>query len=280
MHGLIESVSFSLMPVILLVGFFWGADKLISEKGAKRLYAYIKDAVSNTEKSRIFLDLKDYLDKNYSLTSGLFNVFRNVLIFTIISMMVTFSVYAAIQPSILDVLFTSGFLKQFLGSGLLIVLLTNLAAVALYPITVNGLLSDSPWKSVGYLLGEAVIKVLVFLVVTLLTWSYFAYVEGAFGGGGAKAALEAIPPTLRLALSFNNLTSVYLYSVALSSFPFFIISLLRLMSKYPMLARSAETTLFWLPLENKPIRVASLTAGMSTFMLCSSVAGVAMLGRG
>lgn len=207
----------SLFPAALVLLTFWGGDKVLSSAGAKKLYGYISQTVRKPEDSRIFSFVQNILDNNYSKKNGIFKLLRNIAIFSLVTMLVMLSVYAARQPAITEVLLTSGFLKQFFLNGFIVVFFVNLTTLVVYPYILN-IISTSPLsKSFLFILFESLGKVLVFLLLTFLTWSYFAYVEDAFGGRGAKGALEAIPATLLFAIKFKNLTSVYLYSVAISS---------------------------------------------------------------
>jgi hypothetical protein len=77
----------------------------------------------------------------------------------------------------------------------------------------------------------------------------------------------------RFAMRWKDLTAVYLYSVWMSSFPFFMIALIRLMGRDARFSRIVRGIFFFLPFKDRPVRavVALLAVFVGSTALIASL---------
>jgi len=110
---------------------------------------------------------------------------------------------------------------------------------------------------------------MLFIVLTGVIYATFAVVTSAFGGN-VLTALKSVPITIREAVLFHNLTAVYIYALPLSSFPIYLLLILKLFVLYPAFARAVQRVIFFLPIAEKPVRAAAIVF----FVFAALVAGV------
>ena len=251
-------INASIVSVFIVGATLWKADDVfLSKSGAKIIYKSIKDATNAPENSEISKAINDFIDGYFSPNNGYGRFFLNVLILTLASLLVTLSIYTAKTVGLFDQLLTGGFLYQFFGNGFVVTYLVNFFVFLSYPILIGKISMSNTRTSLAVLLLDMVAKIFLFILLTAITYMFFTDFYGSFGGS-KLAAINSIPATLLLASQFNNLTSVYLYSIILSSFPIFIVVLINLMRTSATLSTFIRQTLFWLPFEAKPLRTIAL----------------------
>ncbi|MFA3792508.1 hypothetical protein AB6T38_15455 [Aliiglaciecola sp. SL4] len=246
-------VQAGVMPSILLGLAIWNSDKALSEEGTQVVYSYIHGTSENPSKSKVAKEIELFLGRYFSLDNGIFNFSFNVLILTCISLFLFLCIYTSRTEGFYSYLMTSGFLSQFLGNGFVVTYLTNFFIFSTYSMLLGRFISAGLGVSLLMIFIDQLSKLTLFLLLTTITYIWFADFGGAFSGDKILA-IKAIPETVMLALKFENLTSVYIYSLLLSSFPLFIVLIIKIMAgneKANMLFRSI---LFWLPFKNKPLR--------------------------
>jgi hypothetical protein len=119
---------------------------------------------------------------------------------------------------------------------------------------------------------DVVIKVVVFIVLTAPIYVAYANTKGAFTGS-TRIALAKVGPTILLAAKFQNLTAVYLYSLAISSLPLYLAALLRAMADHARFSAAVRSVFFWLPFNDKPVRALATVLGCF-FALFAMTAGL------
>jgi hypothetical protein len=261
-------VQSGVVPAALLGLSLWNSDKVISEDGAKTLYREIEGAAKNPGGSRIAEVLEAFLRHHFSVDHGILRFLRNVLLLTLLSLFAFLAVYTYTTKGLVQQLLTTGFLRQFFGNGFVVTFLVNTIVLLTYPLVIAWFARDSLRRNLFLLLLDLIFKVALFFFLTAITYMFFASAYGAFGDD-VMNALRAVPRTIGNAIQFRNLTSVYLYSLLLSSFPVFVVMLLKLMAREPKFARAVRGLLFWLPFKSKPLRAAS-----AVFALFCGVLGV------
>ena len=259
------------IPVSLLMtsvfGFlFWKADNILSDAGRKVIYEKISQTVADPTDSKLIEQISIFLHHYFSRNVPAIRFIFYVLSFSVASIIVMLGVYIAYTIRLASQLIYGGFaralfFRQLVGNGFVVVLLVNFSSFFFWQLFLGsgkGGLETSRLYVLFVL--EIFLKVVLFIALTAATYVAFALYSGSFSGK-PKIALASTIPTIYFALQFKNLTSVYLYSVAISSFPIFIVVFLLLMGRYPKIASVARGVLFWLPFENKPIRAFALLLG-------------------
>ncbi len=256
------------MPSILIGLAVWNSDKVLSKNGAEVIYGYIHGTSENPSKSQISKEIELFLDKYFSINNGMINFSFNVFKLTCLSLFLFLSIYASKTEGLYSILGTSGFLSQFIFNGFVVTYLTNFFIFLTYSVLIDRFINGSLSASLLIVVIDQFIKVMLFLILTAITYMWFADFRGAFGGSRIEA-LKAIPVTVTMALKFQNLTSVYIYSFLLSSFPLFIVLIIKIIAGNVKINNVLKSILFWLPFENKPLRfVGSLFA-----LFCGIFAG-------
>tara|TARA_Y100001968_G_scaffold1335_1_gene1066 strand:- start:2511 stop:3368 length:858 start_codon:yes stop_codon:yes gene_type:complete len=261
----------SLVSVMAILATLWKADDVVlSKAGAKIIYKSIKNTVNEPEKSEVSKVINGIINSYFLPSSGTLKFFFNVFTLTISSLLVTLSVYVAKTNGMSEQVFRITFLTQFFGNGFLVTYLVNFFIFLSYPVLIHKVSMIDVKRALLVLALDGFLKSSLFIVFTAITYLFFAEFYGSFSGSKVLA-LKAIPETLSLAVTFDNLTSVYLYSTLLSSFPIFIVVFINIMANSPRLSLLIRSVLFWLPFEEKPIRaisiVFSIFTGMSIFFL-------------
>ncbi len=239
----------------LLVGItLWNADKiLLSDSGAKVIFREIKNTTKSPDESGISMYITSFLESYFSLNNGLFNFYYNVFIFTVVSLLVMLSIYTSQTTGLFDQLLSEGFLWQFIANGFVVTYLVNFFVFSYHQVLIEKISLNSASKSMLLLFWDILTKIALFLFLTMITYVLFAEFRGAFSGD-IILAINSIPNTLFLAIQFGNLSSVYFYSIVISSFPIFIVAIINIMAANPGFSRNIRSILFWLPFESKPLR--------------------------
>ena len=87
-------------------------------------------------------------------------------------------------------------------------------------------------------------------------------------------AIRAVPITIREALYFRNLTSVYIYSLLLSSFPIYVAVLVKLLAVSPKFAKVTQRALFFFPIAEKPLRAAAIVFALFAGVFCLALSAM------
>ncbi|MEP1446353.1 MAG: hypothetical protein ABJK37_09615 [Paraglaciecola sp.] len=272
-NDILTSFSVSLASILVVCAVLWKADDvLLSSSGATIIYKSITATVNNPETSEISKVIDNFINGYFLPKKGYTRFFKNVFTLTFASLLIALSLYTAKTVGLFDQLLTTGFLGQFFGNGFVVTYFVNLMVFLSYPVLIEQISMSNARTSIFILILDVLIKILIFLALTALTYIFFADFYGAFGGSKLNA-LKSIPPTMHLAVQFNNLTSVYLYSIILSSFPIFVVVIINLMRTNPNLSRIIRQILFWLPFEAKPLRAISIVFSlfMGLFLLILSL---------
>jgi hypothetical protein len=93
--------------------------------------------------------------------------------------------------------------------------------------------------------------------------------------GDRLLALRAVPPTLRDAATFRNITGAYLYASAIAGLPLFVAAVVEAMQRWPTFGRVVAAIFFFLPLHKKPIRSIAFVVG-SFYGMFSLIARLTM----
>lgn len=272
-NTLMQLFESGITPAVLVGALFWNADKIfLSSSGAKVIYRAIESTAKSPERSEVSNYIKTFLDAYFSLENGFGIFLKNVLLLTLVSLSLMLSIYTVKTDGLYEQLLDKGFLTQFLGNGLVVTFLVNFFIFSYYPVQLRKTEICSISKSILFLISDIMAKIILFTLLTILTYVFLASFYGSFSGD-QFAAIRAVPPTLLQAIKFGNLTSVYLYSVVISSFPIFVVILINMMSSHPGFSKFIRGVLFFLPFESKPIRaVSSIFAIFSgLFTLIASV---------
>lgn len=255
------------MAPAMLVLLVYNADKLLSTQASKDLAAQITNTAAEPALSKGTLALEEFLREKFPSGKDRKKFWLNVLALTAISLTVLLAVYTSRTSGLLQQLFTKGFILQFLGVGVVTTLLVNAFAFSQYPNLLASFASQSVARNVLWLLADLAAKAILFLALTAIMYMVFAKTRGAFGGDLASA-LQAVPRTVHLAIRFENLTAVYVYSLVLSSFPLQLAILVKLMIVHPRLAVAAQKLLYFLPLAEKPFRGAAVVLALFASLFC------------
>lgn len=266
----------SLVPSVVTSSLFlalalWKADVWISDAGAKRLYGAISRAVTTPQDSEIRTTLESLLDHYFSLENGWPKFLKNVLVLTLTSLIFLLGVYVAKTPDLAEQLLTKGFLRQFFGNGFVVTFVVNCFLFSQYKRFIQSFVSDSVLHNIALIGLDIVLKAIMFIVLTLFTYFVFALTSDAFGAN-IRAVPKVAATTILHAVRFQNLTSVYLYSLVLSSFPIFVIVLTKLMLLSPGFAKVIQAIFFWLPFEGKPLRAIAVVFSVLAAMFALAFA--------
>jgi hypothetical protein len=246
----------------MLLAMFFGADSLLGKDASKALSDAIDDAARKPNESSASKSLEQFLDDNFSPKNGRANYLISIFLLTIFSLLFFLALYTARMTSLIDQLMSKGFLAQFIGDGLVITFAVNYFTFSQYKNLLSVFAKDSLLKNFIWILADICLKCLLFAGLTTIIYAAFALIGGAFHGNVATAA-GAVPRTIWNALFFENLTSVYIYSMLLSSVPICLVVIVKLMIHSNKFASFVQKLLFLLPVKEKPIRAATcLFAGV------------------
>ena len=259
------------LPTLVVGTVLWNSDKTISAAGAIILYKAIKGTAEDPSQSEVKKFIDAFLNKYFSLENGPITFTWNVLLLTMASLVFMLSIYTWNTPGLSGQLLSRGFLAQFFGNGFVVTFLVNCCIFMFYPFFSDQIAAGSPVRNLIIFFLDVMAKVALFTFLTAITYVLFAIVNGAFGGD-PLLAISRVPITLFGAARFENLTAVYLYSVTISSFPIFVVILIKLMLIHPRLSRTIRSLLFWLPFETKPLRAISIVFALSSGVFALTVA--------
>ena len=249
-------VQTAVAPAILVGVALWNSDKVISEDGAKRLYGKIEQTSDNPSESPISAVIESFLNRYFSFNDGPWKFLVNVALLTTVSLLFFLAIYTYRTIGLFDQLFTRGFIRQFLGNGFVVTFIVNAFALFSYRFMVRLLVTGSIAVNLWIVLIDLILKILLFIVATGFTYVVLASVGDAFNGDWL-AALHAVPITISQAIRFRNLTSVYMYSLVMSSFPIFVVIMIKILALEPRAAKMFAGLLYWLPFKFKPLRAIS-----------------------
>ncbi len=242
---------------LFLVLALWKADVWISDAGAKRLYGAISRAVSTPQDSEIRNTLESLLDHYFSPDNGWLKFLKNVFILTLTSLIFLLGIYVTKTPSLVEQIFSTGFLSQFFGNGFVVTFFVNCFIFSQYKRLIKSFVSGSVIHNIALIGLDIVLKSIIFIILTLFTYYVFVLAFDSFGGD-IRSVPKVAATTILHAVRFQSLTSVYLYSLVLSSFPIFVIVLIKLMLFSTTFAKLVQAFFFWLPFEGKPLRAISV----------------------
>jgi hypothetical protein len=253
----------ALTPAVLIGVTLWNSDKALSEAGAKALYQAIEHTTQNPRTSEVARALESFLDQFFSPRKGWPTFLASVLVLTVVSLLIVLAVYTSRMSGLFDQLLTRGFIVQFIGNGLVVTFVVNCVVFSQYRHLLASFAVDSTARNLGLVLLDLLAKAVLFIALTAVTYVLLATLGDAFRGD-ALAALGAVPITVREAVLFRNLTSVYIYSLILSSFPVFVVIVVKLMIASPAFSAFVRKLFFWLPLKDKPLRLATCAFAVFT----------------
>ena len=254
--------------VTIITFVFWKADSLISKSGREILEKLISQSISEPERSElrqvIVIFLKQYFSPNLPARTYVWNV----AILTLASMLILLLVYMDKTEGFLaqlasDPYALQHFFTQFILNGFVVTYIVNHVAFSAYAPLIERVDLSKPSWSTAIIVLDMVAKTVLFSLATLVSYLLFAALFESFGGSPITAA-HATMPTIRLALRFDNITAVYLYSVAISSLPMFLICLISLIAANQSLGKFIEMFFFWLPFEGRPMRSIAVVFGFFT----------------
>jgi hypothetical protein len=259
----------------IVVGLFWKADDLISTEGRAKLSSVmggVLDADPDATRSQIAHFLSEFLPP--PPRTAIYA--RNVALLSLAAMLAVGIVYFTKAGGFLEQ-FQAGagnawnFIWQLLIDGYVKVFLVNYIALLPHRFYVAQLPRAGVLTCVGLLVMDVAFRLLLFALVSAVTWYGFVRLGGAFGGDYG-AALRSLPETFAYAARFADLTGVYLYAAALSSLPLFLAIFLRMLTAAPFLGKIIGQIFFWLPLREKPVRLAALGLALAfgTFALIAA----------
>lgn len=261
------SLAQGLFAPALVVMLFYKADGILSSGASKALTEAINDVTNKPTDSRWSRAIDEFLSENFPPKGNPGKFWLSVFVLTAVSLFFLLSIYASQMTSLVDQLLTKGFIQQFLGNGLVIVFIINALAYAQYRHLLGSFSADSLGKNLLWIFADFCAKAILFVVLTAIIYMAFALTTGAFTGS-IESALRSVPITIRDALFFRNLTSVYIYSLLLSSFPIFVAIIVKLLILSPSFAKFAQRVLFFFPIAEKPLRASAIIFAAFSALFC------------
>ena len=236
---------------------FWKADDFISKDGRNALTELLTQTVACPQRSNVKLFIDQFLDAYVSPKLPARKFIMGILLISLLSISVTLAVYLAKTDGLFAQLMDDStalnyFLRQTILDGFLLVFLVNCFSFSIYGYFVWRY-SHAHQITIVYLILEAVAKMAVFVFATAIIYVIFAQIFGSFGGSSI-AALKSVRPTIEGAMRFDNLTGVYFYAVAISSFPLFICAMVEALADNAGLAFAIGRLFYWLPVYDNPVR--------------------------
>jgi hypothetical protein len=108
---------------------------------------------------------------------------------------------------------------------------------------------------------DIVLKVVFFSLITMIIYILFAHFDYPFNGD-IDTAIKAVLPTIAYGIRFEGITSVFLYSTAVSSIPLFVVALIKLFANHPTLAAVVNSCFYWLQLREHPLHAVAVILGI------------------
>jgi hypothetical protein len=257
---LVAHITRGLGAVAILLATFWKGDDLMSAEGRKLLTAKLDSAIAAPSRDEA-KNVADILRMYFSGRLPPWRFALNVLSFTIVSMLLLMLVYVPLTPQFFTSLTTDPLQRRAVGTqllfdGFIATCIANYVGFSIFAMRSE----HHDFDPVRSLFVDLVVKVLVFIVATAVIYVAYARIHGAFTGSD-QAALKAVKPTVLLAAKFQNLTAVYLYSLAISSLPLYIAALAQTMADYPRFSAAIRLAFFWLPFHDRPVRSLAVVLG-------------------
>jgi hypothetical protein len=265
-RNLIAQVSSSAVIVTIASFLFWKADNVLSDAGRKYLYEGILNIAKEPNNPRLQESIQHFLARYYSRNLSPLAFAGFLLAFSMASLLILLCIYIAVSPGLFEQLLIDSaararFFGYLTGNGLIVVLAVNFFGY-FHDQYRLGKSDDPSLLDISHVfLTGMLLKVSLFVVVTAAVYVAFATYGDSFLGS-PMLALQSVPATILYGIAFQNLTGVFLYSTAISSFPIFIVALIRVLSSHPHIAAIAHATLFFLNFENRPIRALSVLLGI------------------
>jgi hypothetical protein len=268
---LLSHLTRGLGAIAIIGATFWKGDDLVSEDGRKLISARLDAAISSPD-ANISRQVAAVARAYFSRRMPALAFIRNVLIFTIAAFLLLLTIYISLIPGFFGQLVSDAdarwrFLGRLLGNGFVVTFVTNYIGFSVYAVRVD----QADFRAARSLFVDIIVKVAAFIAITAVTYVVYANVYGSFSGS-THLALRAVGPTIIDAIWFRDLTSVYLYSVAISSLPLYLSFLVELMAYSPPFSRFVQLAFFWLPFRDKPIRTLALIFGTFFAVFASATA--------
>ena len=257
----------SLLAPAAVVLVFYKADDVLSKDAAKAIGDAIKEAAATPNDSKWAIALDQFLNDMFPPAGQPGKFFMSVLLFTTLSLLFFLAVYTSKMTGLISQLLTQGFLLQFIGNGLLVTLAINWFAYSQYRNLIASFNAGSMGQNIAWILADLFTKAILFVGLTAVIYLVFTLLFGAFRGD-VSDALHSVPITIREAIYFRNLTSVYIYSLLLGSFPIYIAVIMKLLAINPAFARVTQKVLFFFPIAEKPIRAAAILFAVLSGAFC------------
>jgi hypothetical protein len=267
-RDLIAHASASTVIVGSVSFLFWKADGLLSDSGRKLIYSHITKIANEPTDPNLLETIKIFLGRYYARDIRPGTFFLYLFGFSSVSLIILLSIYIAQTDGLFvqlisDKFARATFFQYVFVNGFFVVLIVNFVGY-FYDQYRFGSSTTLALRNVSKIfLAEIALKIILFVVVTAAVYVVLALLTDSFLSSPILA-LEAVPATILSAITFKGLTGVYLYSVAISSFPMFVIALIDFMGSHPRAAAAICGGLYFLDFENKPIR--ALSALLGTFL--------------
>jgi hypothetical protein len=251
----------------LVVMLFFGADAFVGSAASQALSEAIRDVAARPRDSKWHVALSDFLAEYFPPKGNPRKFMLSVFVLTSISLTFFLTIYTARTAGLFAQLMSKGFILQFLGNGFLVTFAINCIAYMTYRQLLSAFAANSLPRNLLWIAGDFCAKAILFIIFTAIVYVFFAVTTNAFRGS-ISSALGAVPITIRNALFFQNLTSVYIYSLLLSSLPIFVAFVVKLLVLSPAFASVAQRVLYFLPIAEKPIRAAALIFAFFAALFC------------
>jgi len=256
--------STTIVGVVVFV--FWKADDLISKRGTELLDKMINQSINDPERSELRGVLMVFLRRYFSSHLPALTFIANVALLTISSMIILLIVYLSKTGGFFTQLSSDPnalqlFLRQFFFNGFIVTYMVNHIAFSIYSYLIDRVDLNLPKLSAPIIVLDVFGKIVIFILATMASYIVFAALFGSFEGDYIVAVQRTLP-TIAQALRFENLSAVYLYSVAISSLPIFVISLINLLVASRSLASFVRMLFFWLPFDGRPMRSFAAVLGI------------------
>ena len=263
--GILLNLSGSTAVVAIIIFVFWKADDLISKSGRELLEKLINETIDDPGKSELRKELIEFLKHYFSLRLPAHKFIVNVALLTSASVAILVCIYMMRTSGFFTQLSSDTyarqlFFTQLIFNGLVVTYIINHIAFSFYSPVIERVDTLATMGSIIVVVGDVLLKIVLFAVVTAA--SYIAFASYGSFGGSMTAAVHAVLPTIISGLHFENLTGGYLYAVAFSSLPIFLICLINLLIANPTMSGLVRRLFFWLPFEGKPMRSLAVVLGL------------------
>ncbi|WDE00817.1 hypothetical protein [Thalassomonas actiniarum] len=256
-----------IIPMFLIGSALSKLDGFIGDAGAKIIYSAIEKTVDSPEKSKIDKVVGDCFDSCFGSNKGAFGFILHVFLITQVCFLSLLSIYTYNNKGLFEQFASVGFLRQFLFQGFLVVYIINFLMYSYYPRLKNKL-DTANATSTGYLLFQMfLLNAALFILLTVFIHVVFYYL-GWSGHTSLVSIIHSVRNVLLPAISFNSLSGVYLYSLMVSIFPFFLIIFIRLLISSESFSARVMTYLNWLNFKTNPVRAITLLFTVFVGIFC------------